>query len=138
MKLETQQLIARNLRILRTSKCLSQEKTSEMIGVARASYAAYELGKRVPDAEILFKIASRFGISVDDLFEEDKYRFLSCLERSDFYDDVLAELVASYRSLSTFARGMLLERAAWLIEWDKLIDANKKAFAEKRSQMINE
>lgn len=134
MKLETQEHIARNLRTLRTSRCMNQSEMARLIGITRSSYVNYELGKRVPDAEVLFNIATRFGISMDTLFETDRYVFLSLLEKSDLYEDELAELISSYRTLSAFAKGMLIERAAWLTEWDRLINSNKKAFAERYSE----
>ena len=87
MKLETQEHIARNLRTLRTSRCMNQSEMSRLIGITRSSYVNYELGKRVPDAEVLFNIATRFGIHMDTLFETDRYVFLSLLEKSDLYQD---------------------------------------------------
>ena len=137
MKLETQEHIARNLRTLRTSRCMNQSEMARLIGITRSSYVNYELGKRVPDAEVLFNIATRFGISMDTLFETDRYVFLSLLEKSDLYEDELAELISSYRTLSAFAKGMLIERAAWLTEWDRLINSNKKAFAERYSERLS-
>ncbi len=133
MKLETQEHIARNLRALRTSRCMNQSEMARLIGVTRSAYVNYELGKRVPDAEVLFNISTRFGISMNALFESDRYVFLSHLEKGDLYEDELAELISSYRTLSSFAKGMLVERAAWLTEWDRLIKSNKKAFAQKYS-----
>ena len=137
MKLETQEHIARNLRTLRTSRCMNQSEMAGLIGITRSSYVNYELGKRVPDAEVLFNIATRFGIHMDTLFETDRYVFLSLLEKSDLYEDELAELISSYRTLSAFAKGMLIERAAWLTEWDRLINSNKKAFAERYSERFS-
>ena len=137
MKLETQEHIARNLRTLRTSRCMNQSEMARLIGITRSSYVNYELGTRVPDAEVLFNIATRFGIHMDTLFETDRYVFLSLLEKSDLYEDELAELISSYRTLSAFAKGMLIERAAWLTEWDRLINSNKKAFAERYSERFS-
>ena len=137
MKLETQEHIARNLRTIRTRRCMNQSEMARLIGITRSSYVNYELGKRVPDAEVLFNIATRFGINMDTLFETDRYVFLSLLEKSDLYEDELAELISSYRTLSAFAKGMLIERAAWLTEWDRLINSNKKAFAERYSERFS-
>lgn len=116
---------------------MNQSEMARLIGITRSSYVNYELGKRVPDAEVLFNIATRFGISMDTLFETDRYVFLSLLEKSDLYEDELAELISSYRTLSAFAKGMLIERAAWLTEWDRLINSNKKAFAERYSERFS-
>lgn len=109
---------------------------ARLAGVTRASYASYELGNRLPDAEVLFEISNRFGIGMNALFEPDTYNFLAQLERSEFYDDRLAELVSKYKSLSAFAKGMLFERVTWLTELDKMIASNRKAFEENLSKMF--
>lgn len=110
---------------------MSQTEFAKMIGISRATYSGYELGNRVPDAEVLFKIASSFGMNMNIFFECDKYRFLSYIENCTIYDHELAKLVAYYRNLSSFARGMLVERAASLKDWDKMIESNKQALAKK-------
>lgn len=125
MKLETQMLIARNLRTLRTSKCISQAYFAKEIGVSRSTYASYETGTRVPDAEVLFTIAQFFGLDMNVLFESNQYNFLGHLENCDIYDKEMLKLLNNYKSLSSFAKGMLLERSSALVEWDKLIEANK-------------
>ena len=129
MKLETQMLIARNLRTLRTSKCISQAYFARELGVSRSTYVSYEMGTRVPDAEVLFSIAQFFGLNMNVLFESNQYNFLSHLENCDIYDKELLKLLENYRTLSSFAKGMLLERSVALVEWDKLIEANKAAAA---------
>lgn len=129
MKLETQMLIARNLRTLRTSKCISQAYFAKELGVSRSTYVSYEMGTRVPDAEVLFSIAQFFGLNMNVLFESNQYNFLSHLENCDIYDKELLKLLENYRTLSSFAKGMLLERSVALVEWDKLIEANKAAAA---------
>ena len=129
MKLETQMLIARNLRTLRTSKCISQAYFAKELGVSRSTYVSYEMGTRVPDAEVLFSIAQFFGLNMNVLFESNQYNFLSHLENCDIYDKELLKLLENYRTLSSFAKGMPLERSVALVEWDKLIEANKAAAA---------
>lgn len=136
MKIETQECIARNLRTLRTSSCISQAELANKVGINRALYASYELGNRTPDAEILYMIASKFNIEVGALFEQDHYKFLSLLASHDIYDDELSTLINCYRELSSFAKGMLIERATWLKEWDKVLESNKKALAERRAGIL--
>ena len=129
MKLETQMLIARNLRTLRTSKCISQAYFAKEIGVSRSTYVSYEMGTRVPDAEVLFNIAQTFGLDMNVLFESNQYNFLGYLEHCELYDRELLKLLDNYRNLSSFAKGMLLERSVALVDWDKLVEANKTAAA---------
>ena len=125
MKLETQMLIAKNIRTLRTSKCISQTDFAKMVGVSRSTYASYELGNRVPDAETLFLIAKKFGLNI--FFECDHYKFLGYLESCEIFDEELMGLISNYKNLSSFAKGMLIERSVSLMEWDRMIMANKAA-----------
>ena len=87
MKLETQKQIGENLKILRTSNCMSQSEIADIAGVSRALYAGYELGKRTPDAEVLFLISSRFEINMGMFFECDRYRLLGYLSNKEVYDN---------------------------------------------------
>ena len=120
MKLETQMLIAKNIRTLRTSKCISQTDFAKMVGVSRSTYASYELGNRVPDAE-------KFGLNMNIFFECDHYKFLGYLESCEIFDEELMGLISNYKNLSSFAKGMLIERSVSLMEWDRMIMANKAA-----------
>ena len=87
MKSETQMLIAKNIRTLRTSKCISQTDFAKLVGVSRSTYASYELGNRVPDAETLFLIAKKFGLNMNIFFECDHYKFLGYLESCEIFDE---------------------------------------------------
>ncbi|HHT71967.1 MAG TPA: helix-turn-helix domain-containing protein [Firmicutes bacterium] len=55
------------LRSLRTEKHLTQEGVANKLGVARATLASWEIGRREPDNEALTKLAEVFGVSVDYL-----------------------------------------------------------------------
>ncbi len=52
---------------LRKKKKLLQTDVAKQIGVARATYGAYEQGNRQPDFEILEKIASLYDVTTDYL-----------------------------------------------------------------------
>ena len=67
MRLDTQMIIAGNLRTLRLTKRLSQGDMADYIGSSRGLYAHYELGNRTPDAEALYTIANRLGIDMASL-----------------------------------------------------------------------
>ena len=127
MKLETQMLIAKNIRTLRTSKCISQTDFAKMVGVSRSTYASYELGNRVPDAETLFLIAKKFGLNMNIFFECDHYKFLGYLESCEIFDEELMGLISNYKNLSSFAKAKLIERSVSLMECDRMIMANKAA-----------
>lgn len=132
MNLDTQKRIAANLKILRTCKNMSQTQMADLAGISRSLYTHYELARRTPDAEVLFKITSRFGINMGVLFEADPQVFLSQVSNSQFCDDDLMEIMTFYRKLSPFAKGMLLERALYLLDWDKFREENLENINNKK------
>ncbi len=58
---------ANNLKILRNEKGLNQSQLANVLGVSRGSISFYETGERVPDAEVLKKMAAFFGVTSDYL-----------------------------------------------------------------------
>lgn len=132
MKIETQQRIARNLKIIRVSNSLNQSQMADFARVSRAVYMSYENGKRTPDAEVLFNIAARFGLNMSVFFENDYYRLLSHIENGELYDDGLVKLINNYKELSSFSKGMLIERSECLKDWDKIRESKRKMLEENR------
>ena len=136
MKIEKQQIIARNLRDLRTYCAVSQTRFAVDLGLSRVTYSGYETGKITPDAELLYKIALRHGIKVNDLFITDKGLFLSVISGCYYYEDSLATLAETYEKLSAFGKGMLLEKANQLLEQDKIIQKNREALMQRKADML--
>ena len=56
-----------NLVKLRHSKKITQEELAEFIGVTKASVSKWETRQSLPDILLLPKLASFFGVSVDEL-----------------------------------------------------------------------
>ena len=81
---------------------------ADFAGVSRAVYMSYENGKRTPDAEVLFNIAARFGLNMSVFFENN------------------------YKELSSFSKGMLIERSECLKDWDKIRESKRKMLEENR------
>lgn len=52
---------------LRKERKLLQADVANKVGIARATYGAYEQGSRQPDFETLKKLADFFGVSLDYL-----------------------------------------------------------------------
>ncbi len=134
MNLDTQKRIAANLKVLRTCKDMSQAQIADMIGISRSLYTHYELGRRTPDAEVLYNISKRFGIDMAMLFEADPQEFVNQMSNNQFCDDDLMELTSFYRKLSPFAKGMLMERAMYLLDWDRFREENQRALDEKKRE----
>lgn len=132
MKIETQLRIAKNLKIIRISNCLNQSEMAELAGISRTIYISYENGKRNPDAETLFNIATRFGLNMNVFFENDYYKVLNYIENGEIYDDGLVKLIKNYKELSSFSKGMLIERSECLKDWDKIKEERRKILEESR------
>ena len=60
---------AKNLKIERNQKKLTQKQVAEALGIKTQSYQAYETCIAMPTAENLLKISLFFNVSLDDLFE---------------------------------------------------------------------
>lgn len=59
------------LKQLRKARNLGQVELAEILGVSRGIVSQYENGHRMPGREILLRMASFFGCSIDDLLNED-------------------------------------------------------------------
>lgn len=132
MKIETQIRIAKNLKLIRISNCLNQSQMAEFAGISRSIYISYENGKRTPDAETLFNIATRFGLDMSVFFESDSYKVLSYIENGELFDDGMVKLIKNYKELSSFSKGMLIERSECLKDWDKIREEKRKILEESR------
>ncbi len=137
MKLETQQIVARNLRILRAHCAVSQTRFAVDLGLSRVTYSGYETGKVTPDPELLYKISQRCGIKMNDLFTVQREDFIAIIEGLYYYDDNLARIAEIYEKLSFFTKGMLTERAIQLYEQQTITEKNKAALLERKNQMKN-
>lgn len=62
-----------NLKRLREDKKYTRKQLAEKIGVATITLAGYEMGIRAPSLEKLILIADFFKISIDSLFERNKF-----------------------------------------------------------------
>lgn len=57
----------KNLKLLRKSLNLTQDKVAESIGIPKPTYAHYEVQRHEPDLKTLIKIADFFNCSIDYL-----------------------------------------------------------------------
>lgn len=57
------------LRRLREEKSLSQEELSKIFGLSKSTIGMYEQGKRMPNSDILKKIATYFDVTLDYLMD---------------------------------------------------------------------
>lgn len=63
--------LAENIKWIRLLKGHSQAKFGELLGVSKDAVYTYEVGRTVPNASILSKIATMAGVSISDLQNKD-------------------------------------------------------------------
>ena len=59
--------LADRLKALRADKVASQEEVASALGISRATYANWEVGRTSPDPDTLRRLADYFRVSLDDL-----------------------------------------------------------------------
>lgn len=55
------------LRLLRNERGLSQQKFAAEIDVGFSTYRRYETGERLPDSDVLVRMADFYGVTLDYL-----------------------------------------------------------------------
>lgn len=60
------------LRVLRAERNWSQADLAERLDVSRQSVNAIETGKYDPSLPLAFKIARVFGLSIEQIFDDDE------------------------------------------------------------------
>lgn len=105
--------ISENLMALRSKVGLSQAKVAENCGISLTSYNYYEKGTRLPDAEVLAKLAELFNTSMDTIALGD-----ASLPESTF------QLSGSIKSM---LQNIIVALEKTLEENDLEMDATKKA-----------
>lgn len=63
---------AKNLKLEREGRNLTQKEMADMLGITKQSYWGYESGIAMPTLENLLKISLLFDLSLDELFDMDK------------------------------------------------------------------
>ena len=65
------------LKVLRAERDWSQADLAARLGVSRQAVNAVETGKYDPSLPLAFKLARVFGMSIEEIFEDEE----ACLER---------------------------------------------------------
>lgn len=65
-------MIGINIKTLRQEKHIKQETLAENLGVSAQAVSKWETGASEPDISLLPKLATYFGVSIDELFEVPK------------------------------------------------------------------
>lgn len=63
---------SQNLRRLRERRRISRRVLSELCGLSRNMISRYERGERVPPSDVLKLLADFFGVTMDELWGQEK------------------------------------------------------------------
>ena len=86
------------LRMLRKAKGLTQLQVAELIGVTKAMVSAYETAAKAPSIEILIRLASFYGVTVDYLVSVESHAMIDCSGLDDDAVALVAALVEKMRN----------------------------------------
>lgn len=62
--------LAINLRRLRLDHNYTQQQLGKMLNLSRQAYSNYETGKRIPDIDLLIRIADIYGVKLEQLITQ--------------------------------------------------------------------
>lgn len=65
-------VLALNIKTLRKSNKLSQEKLAQYLGVSQTSIAHYEKGDRQPTIQSLIRLSKIFDVTIDELVGNER------------------------------------------------------------------
>lgn len=99
--MDTKKIFSERLLKLRENNHYKRQKVADDIGISRASLEYYEKGQRLPDIEILAKIADYYNVSADYLLGRSEAKVLnadiqSIAERTGLSDTALERLSGSF------------------------------------------
>jgi transcriptional regulator with XRE-family HTH domain len=85
-------MLGDRLKQLRESKNLTQQEMADKIGLARGTYAHYEIDRREPDNATIGRLADFFGVTTDYLLERpEKNKKLSKEELEEIFESLSPE-----------------------------------------------
>ncbi len=73
--------LPKRLKELRTVNNYTQDYVAEVLGVVRQTYSYYETGKRTPNTDVLYKLATLYSMTLDDLMH-----LSTDMDENVFYD----------------------------------------------------
>ncbi len=102
---------------LREKHGLTQEELAKILGIKRASLSHYEKNRRVPDYEVLNKIADYFQVTVDYL-----------IGRTDDPNPLTAEHVEMFTQSLELSDEKILEKFTLTVDGKELTPEEAKRF----------
>ncbi len=111
MDMNTHQRIAGNIRYLRQLTGNTQYTLSDVVGLARCTYAQLESGVKTPTVDTLQILAEFYGISVDTLVHMRTQKFNSHIILFDRCLKQLPKFLEIYNQLSPEGKAQLNQMA---------------------------
>ncbi len=102
--------IARNLRLLRYIKGISQEQAAKLFHMSRSCYCHLESGAKVPDLITIYRISEYFDVSLDYLLSFDITDHILSLLKRDETELEAQNFIEKYLKLSHGARQQINTR----------------------------
>ncbi len=69
--LDIKQIVGQNIKSLRKKNNMSQQALASLVGYTAKAVSKWEIGKSIPEIEVLMKIAELFHVTVDYLLHAD-------------------------------------------------------------------
>ena len=99
------------LQALRAEKGVSQATIAGYLGITKQAYSLYELGKRNPDNEMLYKISEYFDVSLDYL-----------LGKSHIKNDFHRSKGIKIPVLGKVQAGIPVEAVQEILDWEEITE----------------
>ena len=130
----TQEILQKNIKLLRCASGASQEKVAGVMHLARTTYCAYETGVKQLDLQSIDALARLYNVSFDSLVNYDLSEGLMNRVYFSEGNGELADLLNAYQSLSISSKILISQRLTMIIEKEELlytepsrnINSNKK------------
>ena len=118
--------LARNLKLLRTARHISQDKLTAALCIPRAAYSGFEKGTKVPDLLCINALASFYEIPAECLVKQDLSAGLMNRIYLQSENRAMAELISKYEGLSVISKLIVSERIAVLLENESAAGLNSE------------
>lgn len=120
---------------LRKQKDLSQRQFADILGVSNGAIAMWETNKRQPDIDMLKKIATFLGVSIDYLVDyqetfnydsNDKEEVMHPLSSSDAITTRERQLIETFRQLDDDYKDIAIGEIKRLLKEQHLIESKSR------------
>jgi len=113
------QILARNLRLLRNIKGVSQDNVAHELHVSRSCYNYIESGSHTPDFHTLCRLSAYYDVSLDYLLTFDIAEHIMSIIKREKSEMEAVDFLNKYLQLSQGGRAQIQKRIEDLKEMEK-------------------